>query len=169
MKTAFHGLIIFMLGVFLSACAETNDLTNLPDSVETIVAHVDISDQRMIIELDSVERFAWEVSTAREGKETPRGTYGAYWLSRDHYSSLYDGAPMPFAIFFDGDYAIHGTELESELGSPASAGCVRLSRKTPKYCSTWSKSTGSRVSVLPLLTKTTTRNARLDLVSRVNA
>jgi len=129
MKTAFHGLIIFVLGVFLSACAETNDLTNLPDSVETIVAHVDISDQRMIIELDGVERFAWEVSTAREGKETPRGTYGAYWLSRDHYSSLYDGAPMPFAIFFDGDYAIHGTELESELGSPASAGCVRLSKE----------------------------------------
>ena len=32
-----------MLGVFLSACAEPNDTTNLPDSIETIVAHVDIS------------------------------------------------------------------------------------------------------------------------------
>ena len=36
---------------------------------------------------------------------------------------------MPFSIFFAGDYAVHGTELENELGSPASAGCVRLSKE----------------------------------------
>ena len=42
---------------------------------------------------------------------------------------------------FDGDYAVHGTELENELGLPASAGCVRLSKKTPKYYLSWSRST----------------------------
>ena len=63
MKTIFNGLVVFMLGVFLSACAEPNDATNLPDSIETIVAHVDISDQRMIVELDGVEQFTWVVST----------------------------------------------------------------------------------------------------------
>ena len=128
MKTAFHGLATCILAAFLSACVETDRTTNLPEDIETIAVHVDISDQRMIIELDGVKQFTWDVSTAREGKETPRGTYGAYWLSRDHYSSLYNGAPMPYAIFFDGDYAIHGTELENDLGSPASAGCVRLSK-----------------------------------------
>ena len=56
-----------------------NDATNLPDSIETIVAHVDdLPDQRMVVELDGVERFTWVVSTAREGKEASRGTYGAY-------------------------------------------------------------------------------------------
>jgi lipoprotein-anchoring transpeptidase ErfK/SrfK len=33
---------------------------------------------------------------------------------------------MPFAIFYDGHYAIHGTDQISHLGAPASNGCVRL-------------------------------------------
>ena len=33
---------------------------------------------------------------------------------------------MPFAIFFNGNYAIHGTTEVERLGRPASAGCVRL-------------------------------------------
>ena len=59
-------------------------------------------------------------------KVTPRGTYTPQFLSRHHRSSLYDNAPMPFAIFFRGNYAIHGTDQIGRLGRPASAGCVRL-------------------------------------------
>jgi lipoprotein-anchoring transpeptidase ErfK/SrfK len=33
---------------------------------------------------------------------------------------------MPFAIFYSGHYAIHGTTAVSRLGSRASKGCVRL-------------------------------------------
>jgi lipoprotein-anchoring transpeptidase ErfK/SrfK len=33
---------------------------------------------------------------------------------------------MPFAIFYDGNYAIHGTDQIKRLGKPASHGCVRL-------------------------------------------
>ena len=33
---------------------------------------------------------------------------------------------MPYAIFYDGHYAIHGTTQISRLGRPASKGCVRL-------------------------------------------
>jgi lipoprotein-anchoring transpeptidase ErfK/SrfK len=47
-------------------------------------------------------------------------------LSRNHRSSRYNNAPMPFAIFYNGHYAIHGTDQVRKLGSPASAGCVRL-------------------------------------------
>ena len=66
------------------------------------------------------------MSTARRGKVTPRGTWTAKWLSRHHKSSRYNNAPMPFSIFFNGHYAIHGTNQVSRLGRPASAGCVRL-------------------------------------------
>jgi len=132
MKAILRLVVLSTLGVFLAACTDAVGTQALPDNIDAIVAKVDISDQRMIVDIDGTQMFAWDVSTARDGKETPRGTFGAYWLSRDHYSSLYDGAPMPFAIFFDGDYAVHGTELESDLGSPASAGCVRLSRENAK-------------------------------------
>lgn len=33
---------------------------------------------------------------------------------------------MPYAIFFNGNYAIHGTDQIRKLGRPASAGCIRL-------------------------------------------
>jgi lipoprotein-anchoring transpeptidase ErfK/SrfK len=33
---------------------------------------------------------------------------------------------MPYAIFYNGNYAVHGTNQVSRLGRPASAGCVRL-------------------------------------------
>jgi lipoprotein-anchoring transpeptidase ErfK/SrfK len=47
-------------------------------------------------------------------------------LSRYHRSSLFNNAPMPYSIFYDGHYAIHGTTQIAQLGGPASRGCVRL-------------------------------------------
>jgi hypothetical protein len=34
---------------------------------------------------------------------------------------------MPYSIFFDGGYAIHGSYEVSRQGRPASHGCIRLS------------------------------------------
>jgi len=54
------------------------------------------------------------------------GEYRVQSMVRMHYSSLYNNAPMPWSIFFHGNYAIHGTTQTEALGEPASAGCVRL-------------------------------------------
>src|SRR5258708_39179594 len=37
---------------------------------------------------------------------------------------------MPYSIFFDGGYALHGSYEISHLGRPASHGCIRLHPKT---------------------------------------
>ena len=87
---------------------------------------VDKSEQLMWVYIDDEKAFQWPVSTAREDKETPTGTFGVQSLSRDHKSSLYDMTPMPFSVFYDGHYAIHGTEAIHQIGTEASAGCVRL-------------------------------------------
>lgn len=47
-------------------------------------------------------------------------------MHRMWYSKKYDNSPMPFSIFFQGGYAIHGTGSIKRLGTPASHGCVRL-------------------------------------------
>ena len=91
-----------------------------------IVVRVDVSDQQMTVLRGGHRLFTWPVSTAAAGYETPRGTYQPEWFSRDHRSSLYNDAPMPFAIFYDGNYAIHATFSTGALGRPASHGCVRL-------------------------------------------
>jgi lipoprotein-anchoring transpeptidase ErfK/SrfK len=96
-------------------------------SAATLTANVSISSQTMTVMHRGEVIGRWPVSTARRGKVTPTGSWNAKWLSRYHKSSRYNGAPMPFSIFYNGNYAVHGTYQTKKLGRPASAGCVRLS------------------------------------------
>ena len=95
-------------------------------SAASVVAKVDITTQTMTVSENGVVKHRWKVSTARAGKVTPTGSWSAKWLSKNHKSSRYNGAPMPYSIFYNGNYAVHGTNQVSRLGRPASAGCVRL-------------------------------------------
>ncbi len=91
-----------------------------------VEANIDLSRQRMTVYVDGRYYDTWKVSTGRPGYYTPRGTFRPYLLKRMHYSRKYDNAPMPYSVFFRGGYAIHGTNVISRLGTPASHGCVRL-------------------------------------------
>jgi L,D-transpeptidase catalytic domain len=91
-----------------------------------MVARIDLSDQTMNVYLDDQLTYTFRVSTARGGYITPVGRYKAEWLSPRHRSRKYDNAPMPWAVFFHGGYAVHGTTEIKRLGRPASHGCVRL-------------------------------------------
>lgn len=103
-------------------------VSTTPAAVEAgqLIAKVDVSEQTMRVYRNGKQIYKWRVSTARKGKVTPRGTWRAKHLSRHHKSSLYNNAPMPYSIFYSGNFAIHGTNAVSRLGRPASAGCVRL-------------------------------------------
>ena len=90
---------------------------------------VDKDAQRMTVEVDEVARYNWPVSTGLPFHETPNGSFRAFRMEEDHYSKEFDDAPMPHSIFFTkAGHAIHGTNSVSRLGTPASHGCVRLSR-----------------------------------------
>src|ERR1700746_1705131 len=90
---------------------------------------VDKNAQMMTVAVDGVERYRWPVSTGNPSYETPSGTYRTFRMEADHFSKEFDDAPMPHSIFFTKiGHAIHGTESEGRLGTPASHGCVRLSR-----------------------------------------
>lgn len=91
-----------------------------------VLIWIDLSEQYMKVAHDGVGLYRWPVSTARAGKCTPTGTFRPQFLDPDHRSALYDNAPMPWSIFFNGHIAIHGTDQIENLGTPASAGCVRL-------------------------------------------
>lgn len=95
-----------------------------PDPAIEIV--VDISSQSMSVTVDGWSWANWKVSTARDGFYTPRGSWRPYLLKKIHYSSRYENSPMPYSIFFSGNFAIHATYQTKSLGRPASHGCVRL-------------------------------------------
>jgi lipoprotein-anchoring transpeptidase ErfK/SrfK len=91
-----------------------------------VVAEIELSSQRMTVKVDGLVRHVWAVSTARAGYITPTGSFQPERLERVWYSTLFNGAPMPYSVFFRGPYAIHGTTETGALGRPASHGCVRL-------------------------------------------
>jgi lipoprotein-anchoring transpeptidase ErfK/SrfK len=87
---------------------------------------VDISSQRMNVVVNGASYATWTVSTGRQGFATPTGSYSVKRMARTYYSRKYDNAPMPYSVFFNGGFAIHGTSHIRQLGRPASHGCVRL-------------------------------------------
>jgi hypothetical protein len=104
---------------------------------------VDKDNQQMTVAVDGVERYRWPVSTGNPSHETPNGNFKAFRLEEDHYSKEFDEAPMPHAIFFTKTgHAIHGTDSVNRLGSPASHGCVRLSRANAQTLFTLVKAEG---------------------------
>ncbi len=91
-----------------------------------LIAKVSLSSQTMTVSQNGFVKYRWKVSTARKGYVTPQGSWSAKWLSRNHRSRKYDNAPMPYAVFFNGGYAVHATFDLKRLGRPASHGCIRL-------------------------------------------
>jgi hypothetical protein len=71
------------------------------------------------------------VSSGKPGNETPTGSFQILQKRREHYSNLYDNAPMPFMqrLTWDG-IALHAGQIP---GHPASHGCVRLPAKFAKH------------------------------------
>ena len=95
-------------------------------SADNLLALVNVSDQTMTVKKNGKTLYHWKVSTGRKGYATPSGTFRPIRMHKMWRSRKYDNAPMPYAIFYNEGYAIHGTSYVSRLGSPASHGCVRL-------------------------------------------
>ena len=113
-----------------------------------VLVRIDNSTQRMRVDVDGYPAYYWPVSTARRGYRTPPGHYRVQRMERMWYSRKYDWSPMPYALFFRGGYAIHGTYSIRQLGRPASHGCVRLSpRNAQTLFSLVRQSGGARIVV----------------------
>jgi lipoprotein-anchoring transpeptidase ErfK/SrfK len=64
------------------------------------------------------------VSTGKRGHRTPTGTFPILQKRVEHYSNIYDNAPMPYMQrLTNGGIALHGGRVP---GYPASHGCIRL-------------------------------------------
>lgn len=89
-----------------------------------VVIVVSLPEQRAHVYRNGVRIGVSTVSTGMRGHETPTGVFTILEKRREHYSNLYDSAPMPFMqrLTWDG-IALHAGRIP---GYPASHGCVRL-------------------------------------------
>lgn len=85
---------------------------------------VSIPQQRLFLFQDGEIAGISTVSTGKRGHHTPTGTFQILEKRRQHFSNLYDNAPMPFMQRLTwGGVALHAGLIP---GYPASHGCVRL-------------------------------------------
>ncbi|MCX5784156.1 MAG: L,D-transpeptidase [Elusimicrobia bacterium] len=92
---------------------------------------VDLTRQRLVIQSPTLNT-EFKISSGVQGHRTAGSgkCFSPDVLEEMHYSSLYNNAPMPHSVFFNGNIAVHATSPANELllGQVASHGCVRLSR-----------------------------------------
>jgi hypothetical protein len=89
-----------------------------------VVVVVSIPEQQARVFRNGVEIGRSSVSTGRSGYPTPTGVFSILEKKREHYSNLYDDAPMPNMerLTWSG-VALHAGHVP---GRPASHGCIRL-------------------------------------------
>ena len=85
---------------------------------------VSLDEQRAYVYRNGVLTGVSTVSTGKKGHETPTGVFTILQKNKEHYSNLYDNAPMPYMQRLTwGGIALHAGGLP---GYPASHGCIRL-------------------------------------------
>jgi lipoprotein-anchoring transpeptidase ErfK/SrfK len=89
-----------------------------------IVMVVSLPTQLAYVYRNGVLIGATTVSTGKKGHETPTGVFTILQKNADHYSNIYNNAPMPYMqrLTWSG-VALHAGKLP---GYPASHGCVRM-------------------------------------------
>ncbi|GGZ93968.1 L,D-transpeptidase family protein [Novosphingobium arvoryzae] len=96
------------------------DETGVPDG--PLVMTVDLEARVLSVFRGGYEIGATAVLLGTQEKPTPLGVFPVIWKKADHYSSIYDGAPMPYTLRLTNDgISIHGTKVEKGY---ASHGCV---------------------------------------------
>jgi hypothetical protein len=89
-----------------------------------IVMVVSITEQRAYVYRNGILVGATTVSTGRPGHATPTGVFTVLQKQKEHRSTIYDGAPMPYMERLTwGGVALHAGGLP---GYPESHGCIHL-------------------------------------------
>lgn len=93
-------------------------------SSEPVRVVISLADQRAYVYRGEQLVAVSTVSTGKDGKATPVGSYPVLQKEVSHHSNLYNAAPMPFMqrLTWDG-VALHAG---NNPGFPASHGCVRM-------------------------------------------
>jgi hypothetical protein len=69
---------------------------------------------------------SWLVRGGSYDRQTRVGDFTVQWRSKNHKSNTYDGAPMPYAQFFSGGQALHGSRNMMNPYVGHSHGCVNF-------------------------------------------
>lgn len=124
----------------------TSRPTEVPEGAKWL--HIDLSDQILVAYEGDTPVFTTTVSTGRPGFETPTGVFH---VQSKHVSTTMDdlaaGAEsysiedVPWTMYFQGNYALHGAFWHNQFGRVRSHGCVNLAPVDARWLFGWSTPT----------------------------
>lgn len=130
-----------------NAIAET--IQNLKQSDQRWI-EVDLSEQRLIAWEGGKRMYNISVSTGKRSTPTLTGVFAiqSKYRATRMQGDNYDVPDVPYAMYYDGGYAIHGAYWHDNFGTPVSHGCVNVAVKQARQLFNWA-SVGTPVVVHP--------------------
>lgn len=114
---------------------------------------VNLSEQRLTLLEGGTPVFTCLVSSGKSGYSTPTGNYRIYsknWVapmgSAEGAAEPYYISDVPFVMWFNGSYSIHGAYWHNEFGNVRSHGCVNVPVDAAEQIFGWA-SVGTPVTV----------------------
>ena len=135
------------LPIFLScqsiAWADTapyaSDIETLQQSNQRWI-QIDLSRQRLIAWEGNTPVYAVIVSTGKPETPTLTGVFAVQYRFQTArmQGDDYDVPDVPFTMYYDGNYAIHGAYWHHNFGTPVSHGCINVAVDHAEWLFNWS-------------------------------
>jgi len=116
---------------------------DIPSEVAAGEKWIDVDLVKKVLTLFDYDKpvFATYISSGRKENPTQTGTYRVWYkLVKTEmkggpplHSYKYDLKNIPWAMFYNFDYAIHGTYWHDKFGTPQSAGCTNMTQGDAKF------------------------------------
>ncbi|MDD4830958.1 MAG: L,D-transpeptidase family protein [Candidatus Paceibacterota bacterium] len=114
-----------------------------PDEVKEGEYWIDVNLSKKILTLVDYDKpvFATYVSIGREENPTPAGIFNVWYKLKK--ATMKGGPPLvkqkyelknvPYVMYYQGSYAVHGTYWHDKFGTPQSAGCTNITQGDAAY------------------------------------
>jgi lipoprotein-anchoring transpeptidase ErfK/SrfK len=148
LKIFLAGAALSLSTVSISASSTWASSTNqkIVQTIQTLQQseerwiHINLSQQRLIAWEGGKPVYAIIISSGKKSTPTRVGTFK---IQSKHKSTrmrgrTYDVPNVPHAMFYDGNYGIHGAYWHKRFGTPVSHGCVNLAPNHAKWLFNWS-------------------------------
>jgi hypothetical protein len=114
---------------------------------------INLSTQTLVLLEGGTPIFTCLVSSGKAGYSTPTGDYNIYAMDRvaamssaQNAVEFYYISDVPYVMWFNGNYSIHGAYWHNDFGNVRSHGCVNVSVASGEFIFNWA-SIGTPVSV----------------------
>jgi len=134
-----------VIGVASSAVTASSKDETIKQTIQTLQK----SEQRWIqVDLSTQRLTAWEgkkpvyAVTVSTGKKSTPTRIGSFKIQSKHKSTRmrgrdYDVPNVPYTMFYQGNYGIHGAYWHKKFGTPVSHGCINVAPNHAKWLFNW--------------------------------